>query len=93
MERGLNQCSSLFHKPYGVTAGDQYNQRGTGYFYRILGCLPKHSSDQITEWSLLRRKDTGAVDKHVTDNAGPQTAALPDNDGVEKANDDGITYL
>ena len=43
--------------------------------------------------SLCRRKDAGAIHKNVTCDAGPQTAALPNDDGVQKTNDDRIAYL
>ena len=45
------------------------------------------------EWTMFQCEDTAAVDEYVACDARPQAAALPDDNGVQKTNDDRVGYL
>ena len=80
-------------QPKGVSAGDEDNQHRAAGLYQTGSRAAEEGEYQIVERSLLRREDAGTVHKHMAGDAGPQAAALPDNEGIQKTDDDGVAYL
>ena len=90
---GSVQRSSLFPKPKGISTGDQDDQQSAAQLRHLGCCLPKGKGDQITEWAMLQGEDAAAVNKYVACDAGPQAAALPDDDGIQKTDRDRVADL